>query len=198
MKFETNQPSCRRQFLRLTAYGVLSAGVLPLLPGCTKEEVEKFFDALYHDMNDLAILINDYRKQNGLTAIPVSPRLSNVAATHFVDITLNHPEANCKGNLHSWSIQTYWKGGCFDLADSSTWPVMWEKPKEIAGYPNYGYEIAAIGYPTPAQTLAGWKGSPPHNDVILNKGIWTGYQWKALGAFFSQGFSCAWFGVDAA
>jgi hypothetical protein len=73
---------------------------------------------------------------------------------------------------------------------------MWNKPKEISNYPSSGYEISGTGYGTPEDALAGWKNSPPHNDVILNKGQWANYQWNALGAAINANYVCAWFGTS--
>ena len=45
---------------------------------------------------------------------------------------------------------------------------MWAKPREIANYAGDGYEIAYIEYPRASaqSTLAGWKKSTGHNQVI--------------------------------
>jgi len=155
----------------------------------------------------LCDLINDYRQANGLDRIPISMKLSLVAVEHVKDLATYHPEKNCKDNFHSWSTHgdpehnLVWKGGCYDPNDSSTWDIMWNKPKEIAKYPSYGYEIAASSCGTPDAALQAWKeeGQPerPHNDVMLNKGVWASYKWKALGAALSGGYACAWFGTDA-
>lgn len=182
----------RRQFLKVTCTGIITAGLtLPLLQGCTTKDVELLLKPLY----ELTSLINAYRKQNGLTEVPLSDKLTAVAFKHILDLTTYHPENNCNGNAHSWSKNGNWKGGCYDSNNSSTWPIMWDKPKEIANYSSYGYEVAAIGTLTAQDALTAWKSSPPHNDVILNNGVWTNYPWKAIGAMCSGGYACAWFGT---
>ncbi len=142
--------------------------------------------------NDLECLINNYRKSKGLPPIPHNAALRKVADTHVKDLAAYHPENQCKGNTHSWSNHGPWKGGCYDPSNSSTYPIMWDKPKEIAGYNNYGYEIACQGCTSPADSLNTWKGSPPHHDVILNKGMWS-QAWSGMGAAIYGGYSVVWF-----
>jgi len=180
----------RRQFLKVVGTGALTFGLASLfLEGC---------DNLQEVVSELSNLINDYRKQNGLPAIPVSSKLNTVAMRHTMDLDQYHPENNCGGNLHSWSTHGSWTGGCYDSNNSATYPIMWNKPKEIANYSSYGYEIAywSSGSATPQDALNEWKSSPPHNDVMLNKGVWASYPWKAIGAWIIGNYACAWFGVD--
>jgi hypothetical protein len=145
----------------------------------------------------VAEAINAYRQEQGLPAIPVSDELTRVAQAHVADIVANHPETACDGNLHSWSNSGNWTGGCYSK-DKATWPVMWNKPQEIAGYPGRGYEISAWATPsiTAGQALSWWQGSADHNDVILNNGMWTDYPWGAIGGWVADGYACAWFGVE--
>jgi hypothetical protein len=49
-------------------------------------------------LGELAILINDYRKQNNL---PEIQNLTAVSWKHIVDLTNHHPEIACNGNLQS-------------------------------------------------------------------------------------------------
>jgi len=202
MVHKMNEPMSRRRFLRVAGTGVLTLGLTsPFFLGCGPKDVEKVITGL----TKLATLINNYRNQKGLAAIPISPAMTTVALKHVIDLNTYHPDKACAGNsnnpndwkTHSWSKHGKWKGGCYDRNNSSTWPVMWNKPKEIAKYPEYGYEIAHWwGYNATAQdALDSWKKSPPHKDVILNKGIWQSYTWKALGAAVSGNYACAWFGV---
>jgi hypothetical protein len=141
----------------------------------------------------LCDLINDYREDNGLSRIPISMKLMLVATEHVKDLSINHPQGN-NCNIHSWSNQGNWTGGCYDEDDPSTHPIMWNKPQEISNYPSSGYEIATYAA-DPAVALTIWKSSTLHNNVILNKDGWTGYPWKALGAALYGGYACAWFGT---
>ena len=71
---------------------------------------------------------------------------------------------------------------------------MWDKPKEITGYPTAGYEICESGASTAKSALDDWKDSSAHNAVILNEGVWKNHPWKAIGAARCQGYWCVWFG----
>lgn len=145
---------------------------------------------------ELFNLINNYRAQSGLAAVPYSRKLTLVAQTHARD-TVNFPPAN--GNMHSWSNNGSWTGGAFDNANNASWPIMWNKPKEIAGYPSNGFEISAGQGGTtitPAQALQLWQTSSGHNTVIVNQGTWQGFRWQALGVGIYRGIAHVWFGTD--
>jgi hypothetical protein len=146
----------------------------------------------------LAEAINAYRKEQGLAEIPVSAELTQVAKAHVSDLATYHPEAACNGNLHSWSNNGNWTSGCYDENNEATWPIMWDKPKEIAGYAGRGYEISAWSSPTidAGRALTIWQGSPGHNDVMLNKGIWAGHTWGAMGGWAADGYAHVWFGQE--
>jgi hypothetical protein len=192
MSQKTCERMTRRRFLRIAASSILTVGLLPaFLQGCAGDS--------------LALLINQYRAQNNLPAIPVSDKLTRVAYSHVEDLDIYHPEVTCgnKGNLHSWSNNGKWQGisgvgawqGCCYPDDHSNSGCMWNKPKEIAGYPSEGFEITCSGPKMTAQVaLASWKTSSLHNDVILNKGVWSSFQWQALGAAYRENHACAWFG----
>lgn len=137
-------------------------------------------------------MINRYRETKGLPPIPHSAALRRVAEAHARDLADRHPEEGCGGNLHSWSNRGNWKGGCYDPDDSGTWPVMWLKPREIAGDDRYGYEIVCKGAPTPALSLDCWRASRPHHNVILNRGTWR-QAWNGMGAAMYGGYAVAWF-----
>jgi Cysteine-rich secretory protein family len=188
---QTNPLTSRRRFLSSTARSLVALWFTSaFLQGCT---------ALVH-------LINDHRKQNGLAEILISSSLMAVALQHVVDLDTYHPENLCapSGNLHSWSTHGNWHGtpgkgawkGCCYSGDHANAACMWEKPKEIANYPDFGYEIAhwESGTATAQSALASWKTSPPHNDVLLNKGIWQNRNWRALGVAWRGHYACAWFG----
>lgn len=192
----------RRQFIKAAGIGTFGIAFGPsMFLGCTKEHVVQFVNWIA----ELPKLINDYRNQNGLPGIKISNKLSAVALAHIRDLSTYHPEQTCgaNGNLHSWSDNGNWQGvygagnwkGCCYPSDHSNSVCMWDKPKEIANYQSNGYEIAHSGSSTAQGALNSWKNSPLHNDVILNKGIWTNYQWKAIGALCGGGYACAWFGA---
>ncbi len=142
----------------------------------------------------------EYRKQNGLPAIPLSKALTQVAKSHVQDLekTESTRKPNC--NMHSWSEDPNWSGCCYtnDHAQAS---CMWDKPKEMTSYPGIGYEIAHGGpgnfIATAESALTGWKKSSGHNSVILNKSIWKNKVWKAIGIGISEGYATVWFGEES-
>lgn len=127
---------------------------------------------LYH-------LLMEYRAQNGLGAVPLSKALTTTAGRHAVDSYHNIFKPGLVlppgANLHSWSDAPY-------FADHSKPEVMWEAPERLGtGYLDNGFEISAAGFADVAAALEGWKGSPAHNDVILNRNVWGGFPWSAIG-----------------
>jgi len=138
-------------------------------------------------------LINEYRSQYGLSAIPLSPSLNLVANRHVLDL-----QENVGYLTHGWSDCPY------DASDSGTYPCMWKAPQRFGtSYPGNGYENAhgsSGGYKaTATSALEGWKHSQAHNAVILNQGNWNS-PWKALGVGIHKGYAVLWFGeeVDSA
>lgn len=73
---------------------------------------------------------------------------------------------------------------------------MWNKPREFSkgAFSGNGYEISAWsgGRMTPTGALNQWKGSSGHDDVIMNRGIWT-TNWAKIGASIDGGHASAWF-----
>lgn len=136
-------------------------------------------------------MINRYRANNGLEKIPFSASLTYVAQLHCNDLIEN------VGYLtHGWS-------DCpFNASDPESYVCMWLKPQELTNYKGYGYECAHGGYSSGGykasaeESLRGWKNSSYHNAVILNKGIWSNHQWKALGIGIQGAYACIWFGEE--
>ena len=50
-------------------------------------------------------------------------------------------------------------------------------------FKGHGYENGGIGK-TPKDALEGLKKDAPHNDVMLNKGVWAKFSWGSVGAAF--------------
>jgi uncharacterized protein YkwD len=160
----------------------------PIVPDeCTADEVL------------LVDLVNEYRADNGLPAIPLSPSLCIVGHTHAEDLQINNPHAPEACNLHSWSDAGTWTPCCY-TPDHAQAECMWQKPAELTSYPGVGYENAAGGGFGPigaAEALELWKGSPGHNAVILNLDSWADHPWGALGAGMYEGYAVLWFGEEA-
>ncbi len=145
-------------------------------------------------------LITQYRKDKGLPYIPLSIQLSYVAQVHAKDLFVNHPDKNgC--NMHSWSSNGKWTPCCY-TPDHKQANCMWNKPRELTNYDSEGFEIShntwhsddANYTVTATEALAGWKGSEPHNDIILNKSIWKTEKWNAIGIGVYKGYAVVWFG----
>jgi len=146
--------------------------------------------AIESEQETLTDLINDYRKENNLPAIPTSYWLTVTAMFHTVDRSLNGQPANCDSG-HSWSSDSkLWKGCCYS---SAQWQCMSYKPSEISkgGYNGTGYENW-VQASSAQQALDAWKNSPAHNQVILNLEGWSGYSWKALGVGTCGGYYSLW------
>lgn len=141
-------------------------------------------------------VINEYRKQKKLPALPLSFSLTKVAKAHAWDLNENYDlEQRHKCNPHSWSEQEDWSGCCYS-DDHKNPNCMWDKPKEIAGYPAAGYEIVYwnSSLAKPSRALESWKKSPGHNQVIINLDIWKKIEWKAIGVSIQGNYAIAWFG----
>jgi hypothetical protein len=80
-------------------------------------------------------LVNQYRAENGLSAIPVSKAMTIVANRHVLDLAENI------GTLtHAWSDAFY------DSNNPNTWSSMWNAPQRFnTGYPDIG-EVYQICY----------------------------------------------------
>jgi uncharacterized protein YkwD len=193
----------RRDWITASCGGIVSASAGFAATGAeratkrrTRWPSEVEIRARSTDVWGLVDWINAYRAKGGLTAIPLSPRLSGVAARHVKDLAEHQPHRQ-HGSLHSWSQSERWAGGAFVIADPNTHAIMWEKPREIADYDGYGFEIAVAGARDFKHALHLWAASPPHRDVMLNRGGWERMNWRALGAVFYRGYACAWFGEES-
>jgi uncharacterized protein YkwD len=169
-------------------FGFRTIEKLPVSAVCLNKEEQKLYE-----------LMMDYRKSKGLPSIPLSAKLSLVAQTHARDLMANYKfDVNNKCNPHSWSKKGKWSACCY-TSDHKQAKCMWEKPKEIAGYEGYGYEIAYYSSrgATAEEGLAGWKLSPGHNPLIINDGMWSKVEWKGVGIGFFGEYGIVWFGEVA-
>jgi len=140
-------------------------------------------------------LIMEYRKTKGLPVIPYSKSLSKVAKIHVRDLQASPPSGRC--NMHSWSGGGPWSAGCY-TPDHALAKIMWDKPRELTRYAGDGFEIAAAysARMTADVALSCWQGSQPHNNVILNRGMWDDVEWKAIGIGICGNYSVVWFGKE--
>ncbi len=155
---------------------------------CLSSEEKKLYD-----------LIMAYRKSKRLPAIPYSAKLSKVAQAHVRDLEKNYNYENASTcNPHSWSDKGTWTSCCY-TSDHKQASCMWTKPKEIAGYEGYGYEIAyySSAGANATEGLEGWKKSPGHNPLIVNLGTWSKVKWQAIGIGIYGQYGVVWFGEEA-
>ncbi|MCP4358782.1 MAG: hypothetical protein GY796_12250 [Chloroflexi bacterium] len=174
-------------------------------PSTTPDPSYQPGDCVTDEEAQLVTLINDYRNQNGLPNVPVSKSLVTVAQWHVINLDENNPDSGTDPNsglscnMHSWSDQhpSLWTPVCY-TSDHAYAQGMWFKPREISGnvYTGYGYENAygSSGQATAVGAFNGWRNSPPHNDVILEQGIWNGYNWPAMGVSIYEHHAVLWFG----
>jgi hypothetical protein len=141
-------------------------------------------------------LLMEYRRAKGLPPIPLSPSLSFVARAHVRDLQGHPPTGKCNG--HSWSADGAWTPCCY-TDDHARAQCMWDKPRELTRYPGNGYEISAwnSGQQDADSALSCWKGSPLHNAVIVNSGVWARIRWKAVGVGIYGSYAVVWFGEEA-
>ncbi|NVO20809.1 MAG: CAP domain-containing protein [Bacteroidetes bacterium] len=149
----------------------------------------------------LGRLINEYRMEKHLPGIKLSASLCFVARTHSKDLSGTDVYKG-KCNLHSWSDQGKWTACCY-TPDHKDAACMWNKPRELTTYQGDGFEIAyftTATFDTPEmlarEALKAWKGSPGHNEIIINSGKWADMDWKAMGVGSWNGYVTVWFGKE--
>lgn len=141
-------------------------------------------------------LLNAYRKQYKLPKIPLSASMTIVAQAHARDLQENQPvKGNC--NLHSWSDQGKWTACCY-TNDHAKAECMWNKPRELSEYKGDGYEISywQSDGATASSSIAGWKKSVPHNNMMINRDIWKKLSWNACGVGLYGNYAVVWFGKE--
>ena len=144
-------------------------------------------------------LINEYREEKGQPAIPLSASLCYVAGAHAWDLQENQPDKG-KCNMHSWSENGPWLACCY-TEDHKKAECVWAKPLEITQYDDRGYEVAYFNSWTVEEhndiayaALDGWKESPGHNQMIINKNAWKRMKWNAIGVGIYGNYVVVWFG----
>lgn len=139
--------------------------------------------------------VRSYRASKNLPEVPLSGGLTEVAQAHVRDLADEAPHEDRRCNLHSWSDEGSWSSCCYtdDHANAS---CMWDKPAELTDYSSSGYEIAYQGPSDANQIMAQWKASPGHNSVMVNRGQWANFTWRAMGVGVVEGFAVIWFGSE--
>jgi hypothetical protein len=154
-------------------------------------------EVISQDETILFNMINDIRRQGKMPLIPLSSDLCKVAHVHISDLLVSKPqEKGC--SLHSWSSSGKWTA-CCQTKDPSGVECMKAKPGEITTYKGNGYELIYWGEETatPADASALWQQVEASLDMILCRGKWKGYQWKAMGVGLKEGYALLWLGDKA-
>lgn len=168
-----------------------------------KETAEKLLPEICVTQTEIELyrLINEYRAQKGLPEIKLSVSLSFVARIHAKDQTDNFKDDN-RCNMHSWSNKGNWTSCCY-TSDHKKAKCMWDKPRELTNYTGDGFEISFYSnyiYSTPTafakDILNGWKKSPGHNDMIINKSMWKNVKWQSIGIGIHGEYANVWFGRE--
>jgi uncharacterized protein YkwD len=129
---------------------------LLLLAGCSADVKIPEQPSMYLDMAQpgatldpvaAAIMISQYRQNNGLGAVVVDPELSKLAEQQSQAMAArNKMDHNVKGPL--------------------------EKRLGTSGYPaKLAVENVSAGYHTLAEAFSGWRDSPPHKANMLKNGV---------------------------
>ena len=140
--------------------------------------------------------LNAYRKQYKLPKIPLSASMTIVAQAHAKDLQDNQPvKGNC--NLHSWSDKGDWSACCY-TNDHARAACMWDKPRELSKYTGDGFEISywQSDGANATSAISGWKKSPPHNNMMINRDIWKKLSWNACGVGLYGNYAVVWFGRE--
>lgn len=166
-----------------------------------------FLDCTNVQETELVQIVNEYRVANGRSVLPATRWMTATAQWHVWDRIHNPGAVGGACNSHSWSssppIGVSWQGMCY-TPDHAQAAQMWGKPEQISGnvYTGFGYENTADvgGTQTARNALLQWQGSPSHNAVILQQGVWSGVGFQNIGVGIDGPYAVLWFGdgVDPA
>lgn len=192
---------------RLLSYAPLVVG-LPLFGSRAVEAIQRQKEPIVTTISaeeyQMAELLNRYRAEYQLPAVPLSASLTQVAQLHVrdlanYDIVSQTDQRGLACSLHSWSEDGDWTPVCY-TRDNAYAEQMWNKPREITKgiYSGNGFEIAMgakNGYVAkPDVAVEAWKNSPSHNAVMINGESWAALTWRAMGVGIYQGYAVIWFG----
>jgi hypothetical protein len=142
-------------------------------------------------------LINTYRAQINLGAIPLSKSLCFVAKTHAADLAAYYPFGDhC--NMHSWSDKGSWKAFCFP-ADQNKRNDVKDKAKELTDYPGKAWELTYWeNFEADLNTVLDfWNSIPYTAAMIANTDQWKAKSWTSMGVGIQDGYVLVWLGTKA-
>lgn len=143
---------------------------------------------------DLYQVINKYRSDLSLDAIPLSNSLSYVAKKHAADLVANYPlEDGC--NMHSWSDKGDWKPFCFP-ADQSRKNDVKDKAMELTNYTGKAWELTYWDNIdiTAEEVLSFWNSIPATAAMLSNTDKWSDVVWNSIGIGMNEGYVLVWLG----
>lgn len=145
------------------------------------------------DENRLVSMINNFRKQNKLSQLPLSVSLTYVAKTHIADLHVNRPDTSICSTA-SWSNKGNWTACCYNpyvLKEE----CMWSKPKELTEYPYRGYELSYYEESKiNVDSLFNlWITTPEAENLILSKGKYKDKKWGTFGLAVGDHYASVWF-----
>ena len=156
---------------------------------------------LNEDEYRLYKLINEYRAEDDLPWITLSSSLCYVAGAHAWDLHVNRPDQG-KCNMHSWSDEGPWSSCCY-TDDHDEAECLWTKPAELTDYNGFDYQIAYFKSMTAEEhndiafaALEGWKESPGHDHMIMNRYGWKRMHWRSMGVGIFGNYVVVWFGEE--
>ena len=126
--------------------------------------------------------VNSYRRKTGLASIPTNNCLCKTANAHTKQLNANQAQ------------KLSWKDCKYHARNPQ---CMWNKPKEICGYPNRGYENWAWSTRSMTATWAlnQLKRLSVTNQMMINGGHWKKKQFKGMGASVAGNQAVLWFGI---
>jgi hypothetical protein len=186
---------------RRTSFGIKLLALSVVLIASSTVQASDLQSPLTEEEWQLAHLVNEYRAEHDLSAVLVTNSLTKVARAHVADLNTYHPDTATFGtgdcNRHSWSSHGDWTAVCY--TGSAQASQMWNKPREITeSYDGNGYEIAYWNSQgaAPSSALDEWMSSTAHSDTILQRGIFSGTVWQAMGVAIDGDYAVVWFGKD--
>ena len=152
---------------------------------------------------ELARLVNEERRKQGLDPVPLSKSLSLVARWHAIDLQENDPATgkDSRGlpcGLHSWSDKGPWSPVCY-TSDHYYAQQMWNKPRELTENRYFGNGYENVYWTSderadPARAVEYWMSRPEESAVILERKIWEQIRWPAFGVGLYGQYAVVWFG----
>lgn len=128
--------------------------------------------------------INKYRQSRGLNKIDFSLSLCYTAYLHAFDLFHNWKSGtNC--NMHSWSGKVGGTPFCYPTdQDDKRKKSVWNKAKEITGFPAPAYELVYQDDLLQTDILIAldmWGSTVAGRDYLLNEDKWKDKEWQSIG-----------------